>query len=112
MDSRSIAMLYPHFIGLALRLGLPDFDAAALKDARPRQLTQAVASWLYETTDTNGVTFASRLGDDLQLWALFEQPGDPHMSPKLRHIRFEEQVPHRGARPHQVHASGGGRFER
>lgn len=40
-DSRSIATLYPHFIGVALGLGLTDFDAAALKDARPRRLTQA-----------------------------------------------------------------------
>jgi hypothetical protein len=40
-DSGSVAALYPHFIGLALSLGLADFDAAALKDARPRRLTQA-----------------------------------------------------------------------
>jgi hypothetical protein len=50
-DSGSVAALYPHFIGLALSLGLADFDAAALKDARPRRLTQAVAAWLYEITD-------------------------------------------------------------
>ncbi|GAB2754938.1 RES domain-containing protein [Sinomonas soli] len=89
-DSRSVAVLYPHFIGLALRLGLADFDAAALKDARPRQLTQAIATWLYETTDADGVTFASRHGDDLRLWALFERPGDPYVSPKLRHTRMED----------------------
>lgn len=89
-DSRSVAVLYPHFVGLSLRLGLADFDAAALKDARPRQLTQAVAAWLYETTDADGVTFASRHGDDLRLWAVFERPGDPLVSPKLRHVRSEE----------------------
>jgi len=39
-NSRSVAVLYPHFIGIALGLGLADFDAAALKDARPRELTR------------------------------------------------------------------------
>jgi hypothetical protein len=58
-DSRSIAVLHPHFIGVALSLGLLDLDAAALKDARPRRLTQAIAAWIYETTDLDGVTFAS-----------------------------------------------------
>ena len=89
-DSRSIAVLYPHFIGVALSLGLLDLDAAALKDARPRRLTQAISAWLYETTDLDGVTFASRHGDDLRLWAIFERPGDPHVSPKLTHARPEE----------------------
>jgi hypothetical protein len=88
-DSQSIAVLYPHFIGMALSLGLLDLDAAALKDARPRQLTQAIAAWIYETTDLDGVTFASRHGDDLQLWAIFERPGDPQVSPKLSHSRPE-----------------------
>ena len=32
-DSKSIAVLYPHFIGIALSLGLANLDAAALKDA-------------------------------------------------------------------------------
>ncbi|MGO4806443.1 hypothetical protein AB4089_15080 [Arthrobacter sp. 2MCAF15] len=59
-DSGSVAALYPHFIGMALSLGLADFDAAALKDARQRHLTQAVAAWLYEMTDFDGVNFASR----------------------------------------------------
>lgn len=89
-DSRSIAVLHPHFIGIALSLGLRDFDAAALKDARPRELTQAVAAWIYETTDLDGVTFASRHGDDLRLWAIFERPGDPYVSPKLTHAHPEE----------------------
>lgn len=89
-DSKSIAALYPHFIGIALSLGLADLDAAALKDARPRRLTQAIAAWIYETTEVDGITFGSRHGDDLRLWAIFERPEDPSVSPKLRHIRPEE----------------------
>ncbi|MBG6218987.1 hypothetical protein IWX75_003475 [Arthrobacter sp. CAN_A6] len=94
--SASVAALYPHFIGLALTLGLTDFDAAALKDARPRRLTQSVATWLYETTDFDGVTFTSRHGDDLTLWAVFERPGDPQVSPRVigtTHRSFEGDEP-------------------
>jgi hypothetical protein len=92
--SSSVAALYPHFIGLALSLGLADFDAAALKDARPRRLTQAVAAWLYETTDFDGVTFTSRHGDDLQLWAIFERPDDPPITPKVHDLTVEESLHH------------------
>ncbi|MGO4192725.1 RES domain-containing protein [Arthrobacter sp. YAF17] len=92
--SGSVAALYPHFIGLALSLGLADFDAAALKDARPRRLTQAVAAWLYEMTDFEGVTFASRHGDDLQLWAIFERPGDPPVTPNIHDVTGEESLQH------------------
>ncbi|VXC13335.1 hypothetical protein ARTHRO9AX_220052 [Arthrobacter sp. 9AX] len=63
-DSRSIAVLHPHFVGVALSLGLLDLDVAALKDTRPRGLTQAIAAWIYETTDLDGISFASRHGDD------------------------------------------------
>lgn len=83
-SSGSLAALYPHFIGQALNLGLADFDTAALKDARPRRLTQAVASWLYEMTDFDGVTFGSRHGDDLQLWAIFESPATHRSRPKFK----------------------------
>jgi len=88
--SGSVAALYPHFIGLALTLGLDDFDAAGLKDARPRRLTQAVAAWLYEMTDFDGITFASRQGDDLQLWAIFERPGNPPVTPKIERVMVED----------------------
>jgi hypothetical protein len=92
--SGSVAALYPHFVGLALSLGLGDFDTAALKDARPRHLTQAVAAWLYEMTDFDGVTFTSRHGDDLQLWAIFERPGDPPITPNLHDVIGEEPLQH------------------
>jgi hypothetical protein len=78
--SDTVASLYPSFIGLALSLGLVDFDAAALKDARPRRLTQSVATWLYENTDIDGVSFSSRHGEDLALWAVFERPQDGAVS--------------------------------
>ncbi len=81
--SRALAALRPVFLDLARQLGLADFDAAALKDGRPRVLTQAVATHLYETTLVDGVQFSSRLGDEHLLWAIFEQPQDEEISRQL-----------------------------
>ncbi|MBG6226428.1 hypothetical protein IWX63_003027 [Arthrobacter sp. CAN_A2] len=99
--SETVASLYPHFIGLALSLGLADFDAAALKDARPRQLTQSVATWLYGNTDVDGVRFSSRHGDDLILWAVFERPEDGPRSACLTDVEHHSFT---GAEPELMHA--------
>jgi hypothetical protein len=69
-------------------------DAATLKDARPRRLTQAVAACLYEMTNFDGVTFTSRHGDDLQLWAIFEHPGDPPVTPSTHDVIGDEPLQH------------------
>ncbi|WDF35242.1 RES family NAD+ phosphorylase (plasmid) [Arthrobacter agilis] len=99
--SETIARLHPGFIGLALSLGLSNFDAAALKDARPRRLTQSIATWLYENTDVNGVSFKSRHGDDLSLWAVFERPQDGPVSACLTDIEHHMIT---GAEPEFVRA--------
>lgn len=83
-NAESIAVLRPVFLHRAHELGLDDFDAAALKTPRPRVLTQEVATHIYETTDLDGVQFLSRHGDDQVLWAIFERPGDPDISPRLQ----------------------------
>lgn len=100
-SSETVATLYPNFIGQALSLGLTDFDAAALKDARPRQLTQSVATWLYENADVDGVSFSSRHGDDLTLWAVFERPQDGAMSACLTDVKHHSFT---GAEPEFMHA--------
>ncbi len=82
-NTHSVAHLRPAFLHRAHELGLDDLDAATLKDARPRALTQEVATYIYETTDLDGVQFHSRHGDDHTLWAIFERPGDPDISPRL-----------------------------
>lgn len=87
--SKTISALRPVFLRLALALGYPDFDAAALKSAQPRELTQHVADYLYALTGADGsalvdgVRFASRHGDELTMWAVFERPGD---EPASRHF--------------------------
>lgn len=88
----TIAALRPGFLRLALTLGYPDFDAAALKSAHPRELTQRLSSHLYALTDerdetmVDGVHFASRHGDELTMWAIFERPGDEPSSKHLRNV--------------------------
>lgn len=82
--SDTLATLHPQFVGLALALGLKDFDAAALKDGRARRLTQALATHLYAATTLDGIRFASRHGDDLTLWAIFERPDDAEVSRCVR----------------------------
>lgn len=81
------------FLHRAQELGLPDLDTAALKTAEPRALTQQVATCIYETTDLDGVQFLSRHGDDHILWAIFERPGDPDISPHLREPAHHDLTP-------------------
>lgn len=91
-ESSTIAALRPTFLDLALRLGFADFDAAAVKSAYPRDLTQHIATHVYALTRPNGqgsadgVHFASRHGDDLTLWAVFERPGDEPASHNLSDV--------------------------
>lgn len=83
----SISALRPLFHEQARSLGSHDFDAAALKDAGPRELTQAVATYLHAArTDLAGIAFRSRHGDEHELWAVFERPGDPEISPHLAQL--------------------------
>lgn len=91
--AESIAALRPTFIVLAHFLGMHDFDAAALKDGRPRALTQSIATQLHATTDIDGVTFASRHGDDLALWAIFERSGDAAISSTLTALEQQPLTP-------------------
>ncbi|GAA3667026.1 hypothetical protein GCM10022237_28760 [Nocardioides ginsengisoli] len=92
--AETIAALRPQFVALAHRLSLHDFDAAALKDGRPRELTQAVATHLHATTELDGITFASRHGDNLTLWAVFERGADDAaVSPTLSRIEHHALSP-------------------
>lgn len=84
----SLATLRARFRITAIQLGLDDLDAATIRDGRPRVLTQKVSSWINmlvgpDGSPVAGVEFDSRHGDGLRLWAVYEQPGDPVISPKL-----------------------------
>jgi hypothetical protein len=90
--SGSLATVRARFGPLAVRLGLGDVDAGGLKLVDARELTQAVARWLYDLPTASGspvvsgVRFDSRHGDGLALWAVFEQPGEPPVSPRVSDI--------------------------
>ncbi|PZS24111.1 MAG: hypothetical protein DLM54_00100 [Acidimicrobiales bacterium] len=65
------------FLPSALRYGLADLDAGALRLSAPRALTQQIAAWLYDFHDgsrglVDGVQFESRHGDRVASWAVFE----------------------------------------
>jgi hypothetical protein len=94
-DPRTLATLRSLFRPLALRLGLDDLDTAALRDGRPRALTQAISRWIYTLTVAGtaavaGIEFDSRHGDRLHMWALYERVGDPAVS---SHIQIVEHSP-------------------
>ncbi len=59
-------------------------------------MTQHVATYIYETTKLDGVRFLSRHGDDHILWAVFERPEDPDLSPHLHHptlVNLKDDMP-------------------
>lgn len=85
---QSLPTLRAQFLPRARHLAIPDLDAAAIRLAEPRELTQQIARWLYQQTDPDeqpvaGVRFASRHGDELVLWALFERAHDATTSRQL-----------------------------
>lgn len=84
--------------GTALGLGLADLGAAALKNPRPRELTQAIATWIYETTDLHGVTFASPPRRRPAAMGGLRRPDDGFLSLQLRNIETEEL--HHESDPH------------
>ena len=85
-DVESVAALRKGFRGTAFRLGLADLDGAAIRDGKPRELTQVISQWINTLNGPDGkpiagIEFDSRHGDGLRLWALYEHPGDPVISP-------------------------------
>ncbi|TFC77238.1 RES domain-containing protein [Cryobacterium sp. TMS1-20-1] len=92
----TIASLWPRFIDIAHRYGAVDFDASAMKNSLPRDLTRTIASWLYQQTEpsVDGIEFASRHGDDLKLWAIFERPSaESNSSPLLSAVTAIDLAP-------------------
>jgi len=78
--SESLAELRRDLGARLVHYHLPDLDGAAIRLKAPRQLTQEVSRYVYEqTTEAGqrafaGISYLSRLGDELRNWAVFE-PG-------------------------------------
>jgi hypothetical protein len=101
--SNTISALRPAFFNDALGAGLSDFDASALQNSRPRELTQKVGRAIYQMSDSegnpsfDGVHFRSRHGNELELWAIFERSDDGSHSSRLEQIEVEYLDMHGGA---------------
>lgn len=81
---RSIAFLRRQLAGRVLHYGLPDLDAAAIRLSAPRRFTQEISRFVYACTtggerQFEGIRYLSRLGDEVENWAMFE-PGVPQRS--------------------------------
>ncbi len=84
----SLPTLRARFLNEAKAFGLADLDAAAISDSRPRALTQAISAWIYtlssgDGTPISGIEFASRHGDNLTLWALYERDTTSSAPPQV-----------------------------
>ena len=77
-----------------------DLDASAIKSSVPRRFTQELSRYVYELTDISksrrsydGISYSSRLGDDLQNWAIFE-PASAAEGDKLIKIMACSKIQH------------------
>ena len=65
-----------------LHYGLDDLDAGDIRKRAPRRFTQEISRYVFTTASDDdgqpfaGIRYASRLGDELTNWAIFE-PNDP-----------------------------------
>src|SRR5690625_5264236 len=57
-DMESLPTLHSRFLRLAADYDLPDVDTAAIRQAEPRALTQAIAAWIYDQDGPGGVPVA------------------------------------------------------
>lgn len=81
------------------RAGLQDFDAATIRIGEPRELTQAISSWVYKLvtptgTPLSGIQFHSRHGDGLLLWAIYERDHASAVAAELSDFADAEDVRH------------------
>ena len=94
--AETVSALHPLFKGKALAYNLKDFDAAALKNAENRLLTQEVSQFLWTRKNPDGsdfcdgIQFRSRHGDDLLLWAVYERDTDGQISAHITGIELED----------------------
>lgn len=87
--STTLAYLRAVMAARLLHFDLDDVDAAAIRLHAPRAFTQEISSHLYNLADAggsrrfDGIAYRSRLGDDLENWAIWE-PADS-LTPAAEH---------------------------
>jgi len=100
--SDSLAFLRIELASRLLHYGLDDLDGGELRRRAPRSLTQEISRYVFARgVDADGRSFAgvrylSRLGDDLENWAIFEgtEPDDTwEQATSLRLGRGRKRAP-------------------
>lgn len=105
--TRSLAYLREALAPLVIRYGVGEFDAAAIRLHAPRRFTQEISRHIYECMTTSGerafqgIRYLSRLGDDIENWAICEPAtierieaaeihvGDPDLSRAVALLRLK-----------------------
>jgi len=93
----SLPTLRQRFLDAARHAGLQDLDGSAIRAGQPRELTQAISSWIYRlATPTGdplaGIQFDSRHGDGLLLWAIYERDHTSSIPTELDNFSGEHDV--------------------
>jgi hypothetical protein len=75
--SRSLAFVRTTMATRLITYGITDLDAATIRLSTLRRLTQEISRDVYDATGPSGsrfagIRYASRLGDELANWAIFE----------------------------------------
>ena len=76
--SDSLAHLRTVLAARVVHYGLDDLDGSALRRKAPRRLTQEISRYVFasgvdaESNSLAGIRYLSRLGDELENWAIFE----------------------------------------
>ena len=77
-QSSSVAHLRAALAGRLVHYGLEDLDVGELRRHSPRAFTQEISRYVFERGVTEdgerllGIRYLSRLGDDIENWAIFE----------------------------------------
>lgn len=91
-QSDSLAHLRTALASRLVHHGVDDFDGGELRRRAPRALTQEISRYVFEHgidadgSALAGIRYLSRLGDELQNWAIFEgtEPTDQTSEPIAR----------------------------
>lgn len=90
--SHSLAAIRRHLASRILHYELDDLDAAAIRVRAPRRFTQEISRYVYERTTKDGqrayrgLSYLSRLGDELRNWAIFEPATDAEASQLIAQV--------------------------
>ena len=97
--SRSLRLVRDRLGAQALAGGVEELDAAAIRLSAPRGLTQAISRIVFDCTQDDGspqfagIRYRSRLGDEIDNWAVFARPGDPPPLARARSARIAADDP-------------------